>query len=135
MATDEQIQMTLKRHFEAWNSGDREAWLSLWEDDVQLEDPVGGPEKFGRSAVEATWDNSSKDGASWTMHPLFLRICGGEAAIHAKNVGLVGGEEIVIESLEFWEFGPTAKVKRLRTFFAPPGGVTLDPFFSKSDRA
>ncbi len=47
MPTDEQIQKTLKTHFETWNSGDRETWLSLWEDDVRMEDPVGGPENVG----------------------------------------------------------------------------------------
>ncbi len=131
MPTDDQAQTTLKRHFEAWNSGDRETWLSLWQDDVVMEDPVGGPEKVGRSALEATWESSFKDGETWTMQPVFVQVCGGEAAVHVKNVGDVGGEEIVVESLEFWEFGPTGQVKRLRTFFAPPGGVDLAPFFSK----
>ncbi len=133
MPTDEQIRMTMKRHFETWNSRDRESWLSLWQDDVEMEDPVGGPQKSGRSAVEATWENAFKDGATWTMNPVFIQICGGEAAVHVKNVGNVGGQEIVIESLEIWDFGPTGKVKGLRTFFAPPGEVELDPFFSKID--
>ena len=109
MATDEQIQATLKQHFESWNAGEREDWLSLWQDDVQIEDPVGGPEKSGRSAVEGTWENAFKDGAVWTMHPLFVQICGGQAAIHAKNVGKVGGEEIVIESIERSEIGDADK--------------------------
>jgi hypothetical protein len=81
--------------------------------------------------VEATWENAFKDGATWTMSPLFVQICGGEAALHSKNVGNVGGQEIVIESVEIWGFGSSGKVNRLRTFFAPPGGVDLDPFFSK----
>ncbi len=133
MPTDEQIQRTLKRHFESWNAGDRDTWLSLWEDDVRIEDPVGGPEKFGRRSVEATWENAFKDGATWTMSPLFVRICGGEAALHSKNVGNVGGQEIVIESIEYWSFSESGKVSQLRTFFAPPGGVDLDPFFSRAD--
>ena len=131
MPSEDQIQTTLKKHFEAWNSGDRETWLSLWDDDVQIEDPVGGPQKSGRSAVEATWDNAFKDDATWSMHPLFVRVCGGEAALHAKNIGQVDGQEVVIESIEFWRFGRDGKVTGLRTFFAPPGGVELDPFFSK----
>ncbi len=133
MPTDEQIQMTLKTHFEAWNAKDRETWLSLWDDDVRMEDPVGGPEKLGRASVEETWDNAYQNGATWTMTPLFVQVCGGEAALHSKNVGNVGGEKIVIESIEIWGFSEAGKVNRLRTFFAPPGGVALDPFFSKAD--
>ena len=133
MPTDEQARLTMKQHFAAWNSGDRESWLALWEDDVEMEDPVGGPKKQGRAAVVETWDNAFRDGATWTMTPVFVQICGGEAAAHVKNVGQVGGQEITIESLEIWEFGPTGKVKGLRTYFAPPGGVELDPFFSKVD--
>jgi hypothetical protein len=98
-----------------------------------MEGPVGGPKKRGLSAVEETWDNANQEGASWTMKPIFVQICGGEAAVHVTNVGLVDGQEIIIESLEFWQFGETGRVKGLRTFFAPPGGVELDPFFSKVD--
>ncbi len=67
------------------------------------------------------------------MNPVFVQVCGGESAIHVKNVGHVDGNEIVIESLEVWGFGSTGKVNRLRTLIAPPGDVELDPFFSKLD--
>jgi hypothetical protein len=131
MPGDDEIQQTLKRHFEAWNARDRDTWLSLWEADVRIEDPVGGPEKRGLAAVEETWNTAFQDGQVWTMNPVFVRICGAEAALLGRSVGHVNGQEVVIESIEFWAFGPTAKVSRLRTFFETPGGVELDPYFSK----
>ena len=48
--TKEQIETTMKIHFNTWNNEQQDEWLDNWTDDVVMFDPVGGPDKNGKIA-------------------------------------------------------------------------------------
>ncbi len=134
MPTKEQIQSALRTHFDAWNEGDRERWVANWNPEVVMQDPVGGPEKIGLKAVEQSWDRSFQEGHSWRLEPIFMSICEDQAAVHVRNHGEMDGKPIVLDSIEIYWIGENGKVSKVQTYFSPPDGQTLDPFFMKQDR-
>ena len=96
-----------------------------------IRDSVGGPDKNGKRALEETWRNSFKDGHHWKIEPVFMQICENQAALHVKNYGTVENESIELDSIEIYWINDSGKVYQVQTYFGPPEGRTLDPFFSK----
>jgi hypothetical protein len=113
MPTTAQIEKAMETHFSAWNRKDRDAWMRNFAPDAVLEDPVGGPEKHGRDAIAKSWDNSFTNGQDWTIEPLFQCICG----------------------IEIYTIDDSGRIAKIRTFFRPPEGVELDPFFQQVHRS
>ncbi|MAG33744.1 MAG: hypothetical protein CL908_22930 [Deltaproteobacteria bacterium] len=131
MPSREQIEKTMKTHFEAWNARDREHWLTIWREDVVIEDPVGGPEKNGIEAAKRSWEQSFQPGHEWTLEPICMQICEDQAALHIRNHGVVAGEPVELDSIEIYWVDDDGLLFKVRTYFSTPEGATLDPFFSK----
>lgn len=106
-----------RNHCDAWNAGDRDRWLTLFAPDIRLEDPVGGPEKQGRGALEKTWDVSHTADRSWRLQPRRIVECGREAAIDLVNIGTLDGKTVEIQSIEIWKVDDAGLVTHLRVFF------------------
>ena len=132
MPTREQIEQAMHTHFDAWNAGDRARWSANFADGIVFEDPVGGPTKQGTQAVRLSWDNSFKDGQQWHIEPVLMQVCGDQAACHVRSTGIVGGETIVIDGIEVYTIDDAGKVAYIRTWFTPPPGMTLDPYFMEA---
>ena len=128
----EKVISLMRAQYDAWNRGDREAWLACFERDVRLEDPVGGVPKKGRKHLEETWDRSFTDEQSWTMNPLIMKVSGNEVALLGRNAGVVRGHEVEIESIEVWRLNENGLVANLRAFYDLPQVDGLDEFFSHS---
>lgn len=133
MSRTQRIRSALQTHFDAWNKRDRERWIALFAVDVVLEDPVGGPQKQGRKAVEQTWDHAFSDGQEWNIEPVVQWICGNQAALHVRNAGIVGGKKVVVDSIEILDYSDDGKVVHLRSYFAPPEGVDYPDFFTNRE--
>ena len=129
MPSKQQVELAIRTHFEAWNEQDRERWLRNWRDDAVMFDPVGGPVKRGRAAVETSWDRSFQPGHHWRLEPLFLQVCENQAAVHVRNHGEVDGKPIELDSIEIYWVDDDGLVYQVQTYFSPPEGRTLDPFF------
>ncbi len=135
MPTKAQIQHAMHTHFDAWNALDRSRWEQNFADDIVFEDPVGGPTKVGREAVKLSWDNSFKDGQTWRIEPLLMQICADQAACLVRSTRTGGGDKLVIEGIEVYTIDDSGKVAYIRTWFTPPEGVTLDPYFMEAHSA
>ena len=107
--------------------------MNNWTEDIIMYDPVGGPNKEGKTALEETWKNSFKDGHHWKIEPIFMQICENQAALHVKNYGTVENEPIELDSIEIYWINEDGKIYQVQTYFGPPEGRTLDPFFSKKE--
>ena len=134
MPTTAQIEKAMETHFAAWNRKDREAWMRNFAPDAVLEDPVGGPEKRGRDAIAKSWDHSFTNGQDWTIEPLFQCICGSEAAHLVRSRGVVGGKRVELQGIEIYTIDDSGRIAKIRTFFRPPEGVELDPYFQQVHR-
>jgi steroid delta-isomerase len=129
MPTRQQIEHAIHTHFDAWNKQDKARWMANFAEDAVLEDPVGGPTKVGRAAVEKSWDHSFKEGHCWTIERVLTQICTDQAALHVKSRGLVNGETIEIDGIEIYTINDAGKVSYIKTYFNPPEGTTLDPYY------
>lgn len=129
MPTKQQIEHALDEHFSAWNSKDRARWFANFSDNIVMEDPYGGPKKEGRSALEHSWENSFKDGHEWKIEPTLTQICKDQAAVVVRNHGKVDNNPVTLESIEIYTIDDQGKVCHIRTYFNPPEGAQLDPYF------
>ena len=129
MPIKQQVRSALEKHIEFWNTQQRESWVANFSDDIVFNDPVGSAPKFGKSAAEASWDNSFSDGQLWTLELTRLVVCGDEAAITLKNHGRVGGQDFVMEGIEIWKVNEQGLVCEVRAYFEPPESVELDSYF------
>lgn len=129
MPSKAQIEQALRTHVEAWNAQDRARWLANFAEDVHLEDPVGGPRKRGRAALEKTWENSFKDGHCWRLEVVLMQVCANQAALHVKNHGMVEHKPVELDSIEIYSIDDAGRIAEVRTYFNPPAGQSLDPYF------
>jgi len=132
MPTRSQIEQAMHTHFDAWNAEDRERWIANFSDDMVFEDPVGGPTKNGPEAVRMSWDSSFKPGELWKIHPMLMQICADQAACQVRSSGTVNGRPIEIDGIEVYTINDEGKVCYIRTWFTPPEGVELDPYFMEA---
>lgn len=132
MPTREQIEQAMKTHFEAYNARDRARWIANFADDIVLEDPVGGPIKTGTQALALSWENSFKEGHSWTLEPLLVQIVQNHAACHVRNHGSIDGAPLELDSIEIYTINDAGRISYIQTYFTPPEGRTLDPYFMQA---
>jgi len=135
MPTRQQIEQAIHTHFDAWNKQDKARWMANFAENAVLEDPVGGPKKVGRTAVEKSWDYSFKEGHFWTIEPVLMQICTDQAALHVRSKGSIDGQAIEIDGIEIYTIDDAGKVAYIRTYFNPPEGQTLDPYYMAVDKA
>ena len=132
MPTHAQIKHAMHTHFDAWNARDRSRWEANFADDIVFEDPVGGPTKVGAESVRLSWEHSFKDGQSWHIEPVLMQICSDQAACHVRSTGVVAGKEITVEGIEVYTINDAGKIAYIRTWFTPPEGMVLDPYFMEA---
>ncbi len=134
MPTREQIDHAINEHFDAWNAGDQTRWSANFADDIVFEDPYGGPVKQGRQAVRDSWENSFKDGDTWKLEPVLKQVCLDQAALVVRSTGSVKGRPVTLEGIEIYTINDAGKVCHIRTYFNPPEGFALDPYFMQAHR-
>ena len=75
------------------------------------------------------WDRSFQPGHDWRLEVIFLQICLDQAAVHVRNHGTIDGAKVALDSIELYWIGDDGRVKRVQTYFSPPDGQKLDPYF------
>lgn len=115
-------------HCDAWNTGDRGRWFTLFAADVSMEDPVGVAPKRGHGPLATTWDRSHTADRRWELRPRRIVECGNEVAVDLVNVGYLGDREVVVESIEIWAVDDDGLVASVRTFFSADPTVN-DPWY------
>lgn len=131
MPNKNQVREAVEKHIKYWNAGRREDWIANFSDNIVFNDPVGSPPKYGRSAAEASWDNSFTEDQAWTLELTRLVVCADEAAITLKNHGQIDGKDFTMEGIEIWKVGNDGLVCEVRAYFEPPENVELDPYFGR----
>ena len=134
MPTRQQIEHAIETHFDAWNKADKARWMANFADNAVLEDPVGGPTKVGRAAVEKSWDHSFVEGHSWKIEHVLMQICTDQAALHVRSYGIVDGKTIEIDGIEIYTIDDAGKVAYIKTYFNPPEGAQIDPYYMVQDK-
>lgn len=129
MSTREQVEAAVQTNFEAWNAADRSRWTPIWNPEVITLDPVGGPEKRGPASIEKMWDRAFQPGHSWRLEPVFMSVCGDQAAVHVVSHGNLDGQIVELESIEIYWVGDDGRIARCHTYFTLKEGQVLDPYW------
>ena len=130
----EELRRALARHFECWNSRDREGWIGLFAPDVRFDDPVGVPTKHGLEAARRQWDASNTPGQQWKIDQRLTYYRGNEAAVVVGNHGVIGDQSYEFETIEVWTLGEHGKFVAVRGYYDPPAEID-DYFKLPEDRA
>lgn len=133
MPSKAQIEKAVQEHFDAWNTKDRRRWLANFSSEIVMEDPYGGPHKTGRSALESTWEESFKEGREWQLDRTLTQICHDQAAVVDHISGIYDGQPFTLDSIEIFTVDDAGKVCHIRSYFNPPEGEQLDPYFMEVD--
>src|SRR5688572_33396865 len=80
-ATPDQVRKVMQQYIQAWATGDRELFLSLFALDARWADPVGSPEFVGHQAIGGFWDFARKGNRSLTPKLEEMRACANEGVL------------------------------------------------------
>ena len=80
-ATPDQVRKVMQQYIQAWTTGDKELFLSLFAPDARWADPVGSPEFVGHEAIGGFWDFARKGGRSLTPKLEEMRACANEGVL------------------------------------------------------
>jgi steroid delta-isomerase len=122
MATEAQIQDTVRRYLETFSAGDREGWLDLFAADATLEDPVGSDVCKGREEIGAFWDTSRSLADRITLR--LVQGPGGnehEAAFAMEANAESGGNAMVIPTIDVMTFDDEGRITSQRAFWSASG--------------
>lgn len=111
----------------AVEAGDRQQWLSLFDEDAVVEDPVGpsafDPEGHGHrgpAAIAAFYDKviGVNESIRFTVHRSHL--CGDEVAnVGVIRITLAGGSAVEVEGVYTYRRSPGGKIAALRAYWEP----------------
>jgi len=108
-------------HVKHWNAMDKDAWLALFADDVEYEDPPGTVASRGVEVMSThAWDGSFTPEKRWILEPVLVIECGNEAQVHMRNHGSVAGVPRWVDSIELWRVNDAGKVDLVRAFWEIP---------------
>ena len=129
------IETAVLTHLAGWNAdspsyGNRDKWLTAWHPDVVFQDPVGGKEKHGISAIEDTWEKGFQPGHSWNCELVFMSVNVDQVAVHLINHGNIDGNTFDLESIEIYWIGDCGRIVRCHTYFNPTEEMNLDPYWT-----
>ncbi|MCB1614844.1 MAG: nuclear transport factor 2 family protein [Pseudomonadales bacterium] len=117
------IEQRLADYLESYRQEDKQAWLSLFSDNVVFEDPVGKPEIVGIQAMSDFWDKGHN--GMLTLEPTPAKrmiVCGNEAIlVFTMKVRMQDGSGFNIHPVDHFVFDESGKVSRLRAFWDEPG--------------
>jgi len=80
--TPEQVIEVMKKYVQAWGTGDKKLFLTLFAENVLWSDPVGTPEFKGLAGLEKFWDFAHQ-GAGRRLSPKVeeMRACANEGIL------------------------------------------------------
>ncbi len=95
--TPEKVREVIGHYIEAWNTNNKALLLSLFAEDAQWTDPVGGPTFVGHEGVAGFWDFAHQgNDRELEAEPRQIIACANEGILHftmkvripAENKGL-----------------------------------------------
>jgi steroid Delta-isomerase len=119
-AADALIRSTIARYQQAFDTGDRDAWLALFAEDGVLEDPAGSVARSGRQGLAAFWDEihgGDHDAGRSVRMVQGPAVCGLEAAWAFELLMPQGARTAIVEIIDQAVFGDDGLIRHLRAFW------------------
>jgi steroid delta-isomerase len=109
---------------EATKAHDRDAWLSIWEDDGSIQDPVGvsdlDPTGLGHRGIKAItlfWDDVISKTGNFEYEIERSYTCGDEVAVAVNFQISTGATSRDMDVINIYKRSPSGKLASLRSFW------------------
>ena len=118
MLTPEYMQQIVGQYLAAINDGDMQAVMTLYADDAAVEDPAGTEPKRGDDILQF-YTNAFSGGAKVELTGP-VRISSKAAAFPFRaEIKQAGGQVLIVEVIDIFEFDPAGKVVKMTAHFGP----------------
>tara|TARA_R110000824_G_scaffold209_20_gene1115 strand:+ start:1446 stop:1826 length:381 start_codon:yes stop_codon:yes gene_type:complete len=118
MLTPEYMKQTVDQYLAAINAGDMPAVMTLYADNAEVEDPVGTEPKSGDDILQF-YTNAFSGGAKVELTGP-VRISAKAAAFPFRaEIRQAGGQVLIVEVIDIFEFDPAGKVVKMTAHFGP----------------
>ena len=118
MLTPEYMKQTVDQYLAAINAGDMPAVMTLYADNAEVEDPVGTEPKSGDDILQF-YTNAFSGGAKVELTGP-VRISAKAAAFPFRaEIRQAGGQVLMVEVIDIFEFDPAGKVVKMTAHFGP----------------
>ena len=115
----ERMVEVVKTHCRAESSGDKQAWVNLFADDIVIEDPVGSGAIYrGIAEVSGTFWSAAQRAKPQVQLTDDVIVCGNEAvAMLTAEIDINGVRQKIAPIVAIFTFDEAGKVSQLRSFF------------------
>ena len=124
LPTREQLDRWGDGYVSLWNAGDKRAWEKNWRavapGEFRMVDPVGTPERRGFEACCLAPFDLFQPVIRYEVPKETRFICANEVGWVMHNHFRIGGEEVLMRSIETFRFDADGSVL-LRTWYDVPG--------------
>ena len=117
MPTAGQINATIDAYEEAYRSNDKAAFLALWDEGGELEDPVGTPVHVGMKALGAFWDSTRQLVDRIELVPDEVVVCADQAAMVFTILARTGDGGLRMRAIDVFRIDDDGKIASVRAYW------------------
>jgi steroid delta-isomerase len=120
MPEPDAIRAVIDAYVAHMSNGARDDWLSLFDEDATVEDPVGTPVHEGREAIGALFDLVQGMADALDLERTGpVRVAGSEAAWPMQAFSTLGDDRFVVDIIDVMTFDDAARIVSMRAFWDP----------------
>jgi steroid delta-isomerase len=114
------IRAAVDAYVAAFTAGDRDAYVGLFAEGAQVEDPVGTPHHVGHEAIGVFFDQARGLADSIELRRTGpVCIAAGEAAFSMQARPNMGGTTFVVDIIDVMSFDDGGRITTMRAFWDP----------------
>lgn len=117
MGQAKQMRGAVDRYLAAWQTGNREDFLSLFAPTATIEDPVGSPVNEGKEAIAAFWDRIRALGLDYEAELHRVVCCDNECVADFTIRSTQGGMGMAVHILDHFQFNADGEISAMRAFW------------------
>ena len=117
---DPRYEARVAAYFESISSGDVEAWISLFDADAVVHEPVDSPPAEGREAIREAWKALSApfEKLAIEVDTVVFSSSGAAAKWTGRATG-VDGSKTAFEGITIFEFAEDAAIEAVVSYWDP----------------
>lgn len=117
MPTSEQVRRAVDTYIEAFEKGDREAWLANFAEDAFHVDPPTAPPNIGRAAIGTFWDNTRQLAERFEFLVEDVIIVDDEAVLVFTMRAHAGGGALDLHIVDVFTIDDDGRIARQKAYF------------------
>ena len=111
------MRSAVENYVDASNRNDKSAVLDLFAENTEWFDPVGQPPHAGRAGVGEFFDQTRTMADKIEMRLHDVITCGNEAVMVFEIHATIGGNTMIMDGVETFEFDDDAKFSRVKAYW------------------